>query len=189
MQHLRGDLGVQLMKKKPMKNLRDLMQLLPLDGKVRHAFRQFNLAPKVRNRAQSVKELAERLGFSVVRRRLPNGMAGRLVQDPFSENGYSIEVNENHSVQSQRWTVLHEIGHYFLHADHSDPLAFDAHLDRSGYAFYVEIDEEREANEFASVLLFGDGALAAARSLYGDDVVRLAKYFGVSEKVIQIAMK
>jgi len=171
------------------KNLRDILKHLPANGDVRDKLRRFNLAPAINRKAQSVKELAESLGFSVDRKRLQVGMAGRLVQDPFSDNGFCIEINESHSVQSQRWTVLHEIGHYFLHSDHTDPLAFDMHLDRSAEAFYVNDVEEKEANQFAETLLFGDGSLAAARSLYVDDMDKLSRHFGVSENVIRIAMK
>ncbi|MEI2804928.1 ImmA/IrrE family metallo-endopeptidase [Albidovulum sp.] len=172
-----------------MKNLRDLFKRLPPDGHVRHLLRSFNLAPIADGKAKSVRVLAESLGFDVVRSRLPTGVAGRLVQDAFSSNGYRIEVNETLSVQAQRWAVLHEIGHFFLHVDRDDFLANPSYLDRSANAFYVETNHEKEANEFAAVLLFGDGALAAAQSLHGRDLKLLAKLFGVSEKAIEIALK
>lgn len=172
-----------------MKSLRDIFKHLPPDGNVRHLLRSFNLAPKTDGKAKSVKALAESLGFDVVRSRLQAGMAGRLVQDAFSSNGYCIEVNETLSVQAQRWAVLHEIGHFFLHVDRHDFLADPSYLDRSASAFYVETSHEKEANEFAAALLFGDGALAAAQSLYGRDLKLLARHFGVSEKVIEIALK
>ncbi|WP_282118361.1 ImmA/IrrE family metallo-endopeptidase [Ruegeria atlantica] len=172
-----------------MRSLRDLFLRLPANGNVRDAIRKFNLSPKVNGKAKSVKELAETLGFSVERRKLPGGQAGRLVQDPFSDNGYCIEVNEAHSVESQRWSVLHEMGHFFLHANHNDPLAEPLYLDRSNSAFYVDTRQETEANQFAAVLLFGDGALGAAIGLHGRDTKRLSRHFGVSEKTIRVAMK
>ena len=88
-----------------------------------------------------------------------------------------------------RWAVLHEMGHYFLHIDRNDPLADPMYLDRSDNAFYVDVSEEREANQFAEVILFGDGSLAAARSLYADDMAKLVRHFGVSEAVLKIAME
>lgn len=172
-----------------MRTLRELFRHLPEDGDIRNELRQFNLWPTKGGKPASVRELAERLGFIVQRKRLPKGMAGRLVQDPFAENGYCIEVNERHSVESQRWTVLHEMGHYFLHANHRDPLADPTFLDRSASAFYTNTNEEREANQFAAVLLFGDGALEGARGSSGNDKERLAKLFGVSVKTIEIALK
>lgn len=175
-----------------MKSLRDLFDKLSREvgtGEARDALRKFNSAPRIEGKAASVRELAEKLGFSVVRITLPKGVAGRLVQDPFSENGYCIEVNKAQSIQSQRWTVLHEIGHYFLHANHRDPLADSLFLDRSERAFYVDPDEEREANEFAATVLFADGALRAASSICRNDLKKLAGHFGVSINVVQIALR
>jgi Zn-dependent peptidase ImmA (M78 family) len=172
-----------------MKSFRELMRRLPPDGQVRDLLRKFNLAPKIDRKARSVKDLALDLGFSVERCDLPRGMVGRLMPDAFAENGYCIEVNKNNSVQAQRFAVLHEIGHFFLHLNRNDPLADPMFLDRSGAVFYDEPTQEREANEFAETVLFGDGALDAARSLYGGSVPSIAQHFGVSEKVVEIAMR
>ncbi|AQS48822.1 hypothetical protein BMG03_14245 [Thioclava nitratireducens] len=172
-----------------MKSLRDIFKRLPQSGEHRHLLRNFNFAPSIDGKAKSVRVLAEALGFDVVRTPLPRRMAGRLVQDAFAPNGYRIEVNSEQSVTAQRFAVLHEIGHYYLHADHTDPLGAVAYLDRSESMFYADPKEEREANQFAATLLFGDGALEAARSLHGNDVPKLAHYFGVSERTIEIAMK
>lgn len=172
-----------------MRSLRDLFSKLPADGKLRHALRQFNLAPGRLGKAVSVKALAEALGLDVHQVDLPKGMAGRLVPDPFSDSGYAIEVNRHHSVRSRRFTVLHEIGHFLLHADATDPLADAMLLSRSDDEFYFDQTQEREANDVADVLLFGDGALAAAVSLYRGDVENLAKYFGVTENMIRVAMR
>lgn len=174
-----------------MKSLRQLFHRLPpdADGYMRDALRTFNLAPGKNGKAVSVKALAENLGLDVYQVDLPRGMAGRLVSDPFAESGYAIEVNRRHGVRSRRFTVLHEIGHYLLHANKTDPLADPAFLDRGSDAFYFDLTEEKEANAVADVLLFGDGALEAAASLFGSDVNKLADFFGVTEKMIQVAMK
>lgn len=174
-----------------MRSMRDIMQRLPDDGAVRHALRNFNLNPVVDGKARSVKALAEDLGFEVVQVKLPHGMTGRLVRDAFSRNGYRIEVNSDHSVQARRFAVLHEIGHFFLHADQNDPFAWDMHFDASGNTFYLEEDKqkEREANQFAEVLLFGDGALQAVYTLRCGNIERIRHHFGVSENVLKYAMR
>ncbi|MBV7379369.1 ImmA/IrrE family metallo-endopeptidase [Maritimibacter dapengensis] len=174
-----------------MKNLRDIFRRLPLDGTVRDALRSFNLHPAVDGKARSVKALAEKLGFFVEQVEMPEGTTGRLVKDAFSPNGYCIEVNRRHSVQARRWAVLHEIGHFLLHADHNDPFAADMAFDASGFEFYLEEDlvKEREANEFAEVLLFGDGALEAAYGFYCGNLERICHHFGVSERVLRIALR
>ncbi|MGL6211805.1 MAG: ImmA/IrrE family metallo-endopeptidase, partial [Paracoccaceae bacterium] len=90
----------------------------------------------------------------------------------------------------QRWTVLHEIGHYFLHSNHTDIFAPAKLRDRND-PFYLEDElvEEREADAFVAALFFADGALAAARSLLGDDLAKLSRHFGASPEAIRIAMK
>jgi len=187
-QHLWIDERMQLREYLPF-DMRDLMRLLPEDGRVRHKFRQFSLNPRVEGRARSVKGFAEDLGFAVVECNLTQGINGRLVTDTWSERGYCIEVNRAASVGAKRFTVLHEIGHYYLHSDHEDPLSWTEHFDPSGQTFYIDKKAEREANEFAEALLFGSGQLAAAHSLLGGDVQKLARYFGVTEPVVRIAIE
>ncbi|PXW70613.1 Zn-dependent peptidase ImmA (M78 family) [Loktanella sp. PT4BL] len=173
-----------------MRTFKELFRAIDGDGDARHKLRSFNISQRLDGKAKSVKLLAESLGFSVRAMELPRGMAGRLVRDAFSDNGFEIQVNQSYSVQSQRWAVLHEMGHFFRkHVDRSDYLAADMFLDRSSEAFYVDQKEEVEANEFAAVVLYGDGALEAAKSLHGANTTKLAKVFGVSEKSIEYALK
>lgn len=176
-----------------MRSLRDIFAKLPADGQIRHELRRFNLSPAVDRKAKSVKDLAISLGFNVDRRLdLPKGMNGRLVKDAFSENGYCVEVNGRLSVEAQRWAVLHELGHFYLHAEHEDFLDEIRHYDPSEFNTFYRSDqkkEEREANQFAEVLLFGDGALEAANTLYRGNLERMCHHFGVTENVLRIAMK
>lgn len=171
-----------------MKSLRELFARLPLNGDTRDTLRRFNMGMMRPGKVQSVKDLSDALGLDVYQTDLPRRMGGRLVSDPFSPSGYAIEVNRCHSIESRRFTVLHEIGHFLLHVDKRDPL-FDAlHLNRGEEEFYFSTVMEQEANDVADVLLFGDGALEAAVSLHGRDTMKLGKYFGVSEKMISVAM-
>lgn len=169
-------------------DVRQLMRLLPPDGGVRDLVRKFTLNPRVENRARSVKSFAEALGFTVMEVSLPSGVNGRLVQDAFAENGWCIEINESLSVQAKRFAVLHEMGHYFLHTNHEDPINDFAYFDLSGATFYVDATEEQEANAFAEAILFGNGQLAAAFSLWNGEIAKLAVYFGVTENVVRIAV-
>ena len=170
-------------------NIRDVMKELPPDGETRNAIRDFNLAPQTDGKARSVRDLAVTLGFDVSRVSHLGKMSGRLVQDAFAENGFLIEVNKHHSIQAQRWAVLHEIGHFFLHIVKNDPFAVNMAFDASGETFYVDMNDEIEANSFAEAVLFGDGALKAANSFYGGNNKKTAHRFGVSERVIQIARR
>ena len=173
-----------------MKTLRDFFRMLPPDGRERHLIRAFNMSPKAGGRVPSVKALAEALGFAVERVRLPRGMSGRIVGDPFAENGYRIEVNAADTVTRQRFSVVHEIVHYYCHIDRSDPFAAEKFRDTGDHLYLAcERNEEKEANAIAAAIFFGDGALAAAMYLFGRDISRLAKHFGVSEEVVKIALK
>ena len=170
-------------------DVRHIIAKLPRDGELRHKIRRFTMAPRVEGRARSVKAFAEDIGLSVYEIALPRGKNGRLVSDSFSDSGSAIEINKANSVQAKRFTVLHEIGHFFRHNESRDELSDDMYFDLSDEAFYVDKVEEREANEFAEALLFGDGQLAAAASMFDCNVSRLATYFGVNEMVVQIALK
>src|SRR6056297_312984 len=173
-----------------MRDLRDIFRRLPKDeGELRHKLRNFNFFVRKNGKAASVKDLAEQIGVDVYQVELPRGMAGRLVSDPFAESGYAIEVQKSQNVRSKRFTVLYDLGHYLIHLDKSDPLADPMFLDRGNDAFYFDGQQECEANDVADTLLFGDGALAAALTLCGGDTNKLANYFGVTEKMIQVALR
>jgi Zn-dependent peptidase ImmA (M78 family) len=160
-----------------------------LNGETRHALRQFNLGMMRPGKIQSVSELAEWLKVDIHQVDLPIKFAGRLIADPFSDSGYAIEVNKRHSVVSRRFTVLHELGHFLLHVDRSDPLFEPMNLNRGDEEFYFEEKQEREANDFADVVMFGDGALEAAITLLNNDDVKVARYFGVSEAMVVVAKR
>ncbi len=170
-------------------DVREVMATLPRIGEVRHAIRQFTLNPRVNARARSVKTLAQSLGFSVEEVELPEGMNGRLTQDTWDEAGYRIEVNRFLSVEAKRFAVLHEMGHFYRHlrGDY-DPFAEPMHFDPTGQTFYLDKSQEREANEWAEAVLFGGGQLAAAVGLHGTNLPVLAKYFGVTQRVVEIAL-
>ena len=172
-----------------MKTLRELFKLLPPDGVVRHEFRNFNLGMMGGGVVPSARQLAARLGFDVCLVPLPKSVRGRLVQDAFAENGYRIEVNKDDDVKTRRWSVLHEIMHYYLHPRHdllSDP---QFRAGRTHFYDADEVREERQANAAVEALVFGDEALNAAISMFGDDEAVLARRFGVSVPTLRHAMR
>ena len=169
-------------------SMKELFKRLPSDGVTCHALRNFNIGMMGPSRVPSVKELATTLGFDILLREMRQSERGRLVSDPFSNSGYRIEVNSSDDVRTQRWTVLHEIMHGLLHKK-DDPLAFDQYrAGRSHFYTKDELAEEREANGYTEALVFGDGALQAALSIYGRDEEKLAWHFGVSVPTLVIAM-
>lgn len=78
--------------------------------------------------------------------------------------------------------------HFLLHKT-DDPFAFDMHRAGGEYFYDQEqVEQERDANASVEGLVFGDGKLRAAISLYGEDKERLCRHFGVSEKTLDIAL-
>ena len=170
-------------------NIRDLFEFVP-DGEHRHALRNFNFMNK--SQPASVADLATELGFSVERRDLPWHRSGLLEPDSWAENGFRVVANVNHSVFRQRFTVLHEIGHFFLHAP-DDTSLMPSHNRATGLRIddvYSENEmvEEREANAFADALVFGDRALEGAIGLWGKDLAKLERHFGFSSQVVARAI-
>ena len=159
-------------------------------GAHRDALRNFNFMNT--GRPPSVGELAEKLGFDVRFRKLPKSVSARLEPDSFSENGFVIEINEDHPRTRQRFSALHEIAHFYLHDVFDDPFSVKhrASLDSFEH-FYsnAEEEEEREANSWVEAIVFGQNALVAAASMHVGRVDEIAKQFGLSEQAVRIAMK
>lgn len=167
-----------------MNSLRDLFARIT-DGDAKHEIRQFNLAIASGGQLPSVVGLCEKLGLKVVLHNLPDGASGYLEQSFDTASNWRIVVNGKHSIVRRRWTVLHELGHYLLHQDRSDFFALESH--RSSDNFYLEHEtlEENEANQFAAVVVFGDGALAAGLARNGYDQGNTARKLGVSVSALR----
>lgn len=116
--------------------------------------------------------LAYSIGIQVEYLPLPEGTSGFLRR---SGGNWIIGVNSMHHPNRQRFTIAHELGHYFLHRDHGD------FVDKALFRKELQSDRrEFEANSFASRLLMpADDFENASRRLNADfDLV--AKQFGVS---------
>lgn len=170
------------------KSLRELFARLPANGRVRHLLRNFNLG-MVGGKPPSVHKLALELGVDVYLIELPRNVRGRLVTDTFSDSGYAVEINRADDVRVRRWTLLHELVHFLIHRP-DDPFAPALNRANGSHLYLAhELKQEAEANEFAEALVFGDGALEAALGLFGEDLHELARHFGVTRSVMQIALK
>lgn len=144
------------------------------------------------NPAQSIERLAHRLGIAVVEIDLESGIDGYIECDPLfgGKSGYTVYINKNLTTQRKRWTLAHEIGHYFLHSDNPD-LYFGEGLNRARgkSANFAYETQEREANYFAEDLFFAPNSLEAALNLHGENIQYLAmNVFGVPEAALQIAL-
>lgn len=128
-------------------------------------------------------KLAEQAGYEVLRfypskdKALPK-ISGALV---YEDKIKQIFINGDESLNRQRFTCAHELGHAVLH--HKDSV--DKHI-----AFRIDgnyDDEEKEANIFAACLLMPgeylkDLYLALKDITAVDKVEKLAAYFQVSTR-------
>lgn len=97
-------------------------------------------------------ELAARtLGIRVEQGEFDEDCSGVLLRG--KQGSPVIGVNWQHHPNRQRFTVAHEIGHFLLHEDR-------AHIDNGTYVKFRDavsgsgtVAEERDANQFAAVLL------------------------------------
>lgn len=123
----------------------------------------------------SVVELASALGIRVEKVPMDERTSGFLRRDGAV---WFIGVNSLHHPNRQRFTVAHELGHYFLHRD-QEPFE-DGLLFRKDNQFNLL---ERQANEFAALLLMPP--LDFSRALNHHPIEDVAKIFGVSRQAAE----
>lgn len=147
-------------------NLSDPIELLP--QKTRQIIRRHQ-----QGRYVELRPLLAELGIDMERVALPEAISGEsFYREEISEGRFVIRVNNSMSVERQRFTAAHEIGHCLLHAsevrNRSADDQFLGVLNRSVDATYcalqgeyildplsdeAELARELEANKFAGYLL------------------------------------
>lgn len=96
------------------------------------------------------------------------------------EDDFVINVPSSTSARRDRFTIAHELGHYFLHyiyPELSGPKSFDRGASNRA---------ETEANTFASSLLMPAGAFRRAHEATGGNARRLAAMFDVSPRAAEV---
>jgi Zn-dependent peptidase ImmA (M78 family) len=131
-----------------------------------------------------VAGIAERAGAAISYERLEDDLSGFFVR---GKTNFVIGVNKWHPDTRQRFTIAHELGHYFLH-DFDD-----VHVDRA-FRFRSPISakavdiEEIEANTFAAWILIPERMLlsdirSSGIDLQDDDRIQeLAVRYAVSQQ-------
>jgi Zn-dependent peptidase ImmA (M78 family) len=101
--------------------------------------------------------LAEKEGISLRRDPLEDSVSGMLV---VKDNQSVIVVNSTHHLNRQRFTIAHELGHYFLHRNLAN-VFFDESLlfFRDEKSAQGTKYQEIEANVFAAELLMPEQTL------------------------------
>jgi len=143
-----------------------------------------------------VEEIAESLGLKVIRADLGDEVSGLLVSDGIEAQ---ICVQKRDSRPRQRFTIGHEIGHYYMR--HQFENGEHVHVDKGhfiserGPRAADGVDpREIEANQFAACLLMPSKlvhekvAELGGGPLLDQHVTRLAKDFQVSEQAMTIRL-
>lgn len=143
----------------------------------------------------NIFEFASRAGISILPMELDSDVSGLFI---VKDGKPYIAYNRDENQTRVRFTIAHELGHYFLHSK-SIPLFVDK-VERVHYrnqdSSSGEVRKEREANSFAAALLMPKNHLIHEienlQNEFGassDKVVRsLAKKFDVSPIAMTIRL-
>ncbi len=157
-----------------------------ITDKVRELLTQFN----VRRPPVPVRRIAKRLGIMLIPLPANDDISGVLIR----ENGSNtIAVNSSHHINRQRFTLAHELGHFFLHED------MEEHVDQNLRVAWRNSDSSKavnwpeiEANRFAAELLmpreFLMRDLDSLEKIEKRTVALLASSYGVSPEAMKIRL-
>jgi Zn-dependent peptidase ImmA (M78 family) len=155
-----------------------------VDSKASRLLRELNLYRAPVDVAAVAKALCAEVIYDV----LDDDVSGFLLR----EHGVStIGLNQRHHPNRQRFTLAHECGHLYLHADKGDRLWLDKTLFfRDETSSTGDQFAEIEANQFAAGLLMPEGLISEAVEgfIAEVDIVRLAMKFAVSERAMTVRL-
>jgi Zn-dependent peptidase ImmA (M78 family) len=129
-----------------------------------------------------LEEIARGEGLEILFRRWPNSVGALLLR-----KNRIIGVNSNHHPHRQRFSIAHELGHYFLN-HRLDDYEKNIILDNPPAGDDFSRIQNREADEFASELLVPLAILKDSYKKIKDDTA-LADIFNVSREVMFIALE
>lgn len=139
-----------------------------------------------------VEQIAEDEGIDVVLHVLDDNTSGLIVKS--KDGRVTIGVNADHHPNRRRFTVAHELGHFFLH--NGGERMF---VDKRDHRASLGIDKrEIEANRFAAALLMPEELVRECLAEEGvgfidafdeEGLRRLAARFQVSQQAITLRLK
>jgi Zn-dependent peptidase ImmA (M78 family) len=130
-----------------------------------------------------VEGVAKAFDIDIKKESLENELSGILRKMPES-NKWEMLINAKHHSNRQRYTIAHELGHYFLHR----------HLqvefqDRIFFRGAESSKEELQANSFASEVLMPENYFREMIREGKNKIDELAQEFGVSTLALRIRAK
>lgn len=130
-----------------------------------------------------IVRIANEIGIEIYETKLKNEISGaiRYKQD---ERKFEILVNEENSAQRKRFTIAHELGHYFLHKAYLENEK--VHIDIL-YRDAKNKFDEKKVDYFAGAILMNK-ILLEKFSQITDSVTELAQIFDVSESAMIVRL-
>ncbi len=122
-----------------------------------------------------------KLGILIKYDTLDNDISGKLSKEG---DNYVITVEERHPENRQRFTIAHELAHYFLHKDLKEKFedtVFFRGADSDTFEF--------QANLFAGDILMPKNEFLKQIRNGNSEIENLAKHFGVSTLAIRVRAK
>lgn len=134
-----------------------------------------------------LNEILASLDIELEEKQLDDSVSGVLI---FNEGKYKIVLNHAEPNVRKRYTIAHEIGHFFLHATNMD--VFNSKSEDEFFRTVGNVGDglkEKEANAFAAELLMPEAQLREKFVLCKGDIFLIADYFKVSETACKYRCK
>lgn len=131
-----------------------------------------------------VHKIAKLLGFSVIESDFPDNYSGEI----FIEGKVkSIGINKHHTINRQRFSLAHELGHYLNAHEYFDEKG--EMLENAEFDYHNPVHrQEQEADRFAASLLMPKKFLVRDLESIGLDIDKLTEKYQVSEQAMWIRL-
>lgn len=122
--------------------------------------------------------LVRAIGIRLNIKPMDNEVSGYLEEE---DGAWTIAINSLHHPKRQRFTIAHELGHYFLHRNLRHAFV-DKVLFRNGNSNPIEV----QANKFAGELLMPEGQFRDYVSASSSRVEDISEFFSVSAMAVRV---
>ena len=132
--------------------------------------------------------IAKAYGIEVYVAEFNNEISGAIRYNE-DKNKFEIIVNKNNAWVRQRFTIAHELGHYFLHRDML--ISSDIHIDtlyRTTTEMPLEVKQQgKEVDYFAGALLMNK--MVVERLVGNNTIKEMADIFSVSGSAMTVRLE
>ncbi|MDA8483661.1 ImmA/IrrE family metallo-endopeptidase [Pseudomonas resinovorans] len=130
-----------------------------------------------------VQALTKALGIDFLCVPMDDDISGSLTAYP-DRQGWVMKVNSLHHPNRQRFTIAHELGHYFKHRNAQVEFV-DQNFFRNSESNWMEA----EANSFAGELLMPEAEFREKVRVLGGSIEDVAQSFSVSTFAVRVRAK